>query len=200
MFLPFLMEKTRKFELFWDQTVEYKPFWKRVIKRSQTHYLDGKSRLIANLKQVQKKSNFNCGSSSQRIDSCSSLCGKYLFTRAGRVTIDKSCWHSSTDVHCTPYKLPSSFFLTSVTSALANPLPNFLLPSIQRFSSVVRYGGESYAYAYALCPMPYEHLMLLRKAIIQHKNLFSVQKPGLLKKPGFSALVFLTDNCQLPSL
>jgi hypothetical protein len=26
-----------------------------VIKRSQTHYPDGKSRLIANLKQVQKK-------------------------------------------------------------------------------------------------------------------------------------------------
>jgi len=31
--------------------------------------------------------------------------------------------------------------------------------------------GESYAYAYALCPMPYalcprEHLMLLRKAIL----------------------------------
>ena len=37
----------------------------------------------------------------------------------------------------------------------------------------VRYGGESYAYARcprrpmpdARCPMPYEHLMLLRKAI-----------------------------------
>ena len=36
----------------------------------------------------------------------------------------------------------------------------------------VRYEGESYADAYALCPMPYalcpmpyEHLMLLRKAI-----------------------------------
>ncbi len=36
--------------------------------------------------------------------------------------------------------------------------------------------------------------------LIQHKNLFSVQKPGLLKKPGFSVLVFLTDNGQLPSL
>jgi hypothetical protein len=35
--------------------------------------------------------------------------------------------------------------------------------------------------------------------LIQHKNLFSVQKPGLLKKPGFSLLVFFTDNCQLPS-
>lgn len=35
--------------------------------------------------------------------------------------------------------------------------------------------------------------------LIQHKNLFGVQKPGLLKKPGFSVLVFLTDNCQLPS-
>jgi hypothetical protein len=35
--------------------------------------------------------------------------------------------------------------------------------------------------------------------LIQHKNLFSVQKPGLLKKPGFSVLVFFTNNCQLPS-
>jgi len=38
----------------------------------------------------------------------------------------------------------------------------------------VRYGGESYAYARcprpeARCPIPYEHLMLLRKAIYTYK-------------------------------
>jgi hypothetical protein len=55
-------------------------------------------------------------------------------------------------------------------------------------------GANPMPMPYALCPMPYEHLMLLRKAIYSERDARTIVKtkltqktqkqPGLSKKPG----------------
>jgi hypothetical protein len=54
----------------------------------------------------------------------------------------------------------------------------------------VRYGGESMPMPYALCPMPYEHLMLLRKAI----RVMEVRLPTTSQKICYRYFIRRTNN------